>query len=570
MDSVHSIIIHVSRHKKYSELESRMTVKRAMDGIRKRKQQRILHKPRETTLKVYDLPENKPLSTFTLKNDCALLSYKFYLKKEDRYRYKKRLAICVLDKYKIISTDLRKRLHMNNPSNEVSTILDVDEHFYECVKGRRVEHQSAQYKSLKIYLNNQVRLRQKTGYKQDCISNIDVNQRKELDVYNLSLQKLTEQANYFDKFISEDYRESMVLLERADKLVSKVDKTKAELENLAAQKFMISSKLLGLDYKYSLQQKYGRFLYYLSPPSWRAMHRDFARSVEIEARGFDLGRSNEEDTFTVLYEKLRKECFGEFVKPVLFFTEPKHLMEVFQMIEQQQVHHFTHVSHFSPHTKMLNENITSLKEAIAQESAAVVSTIKYFKNLLIFSEERSILLKEKFFKVLQGFYYKSVGALDVLRLVLHLEFCYEKIFNEKPINKDMKTLAKALETFYMDYTKQLDLLHNDRVRRAINVCLETERNKARRAVVASRELRLFCRLERELLRAHGFSVNACDPVLSFDKSKQEKTCKKKYVKPKISINKRKSLTEAQKDYLMLFTEWNENDDPAYYLQDLII
>ncbi|XP_068618696.1 uncharacterized protein [Battus philenor] len=498
-----SVIINISKQREYLKQGKSAYVKHFVCGIPKTDRRRVINKPSESTLKVYTLPEDKPLPIFKLKNDVMMLSYKFYSKIQNVRRYKKRLAIPISDKHKIISTDFRQRLYVNYCPEKINTVLDIDEDFYRCVNGSTFAHTHMQYKLFKMYLNRRLRINQQIGQVRDCSMNIEENQKKEMEIYNKTLSKVTEQAKYFDQFISEDYSQSMILLDKGDKLISEVDKINSELESLASEKFFITSKLIGLDYRYSLQQKYGRFLYYLSPPSWRAKNRDFARSIEIEAKGFDLGISSEEDTFTVIYEKMRKECCSKLVKPALYFTEPKHLMHVFESIEKHQLNHFTHVSHFSPITKILKNNIESLKDDIAHESVNISGTVTYFKSLVEFSEQRSKFLKELFFKVLHGLFFESVGALDVLKLFLHLDFCYEKVYNEKPINKDIRAVAAALEIFYTEYTKKLDALHSDTVRHAINICLDAERQKNKNAVEAAKELRLYYRLEKELLRAYG-------------------------------------------------------------------
>ncbi|KPI91694.1 hypothetical protein RR46_15198 [Papilio xuthus] len=522
----HSVIINVSKQRRFSTEEKKDKIKNFTTVTPKRTHNRIISKPSEATLKVYAIPENKPLPVLQLKNDCTLLSYKFYSKIQDYHRQRKQFSIPIHKKHKILSTDYRQRLHVEASTEKIKTILDVDEDFYNCINGRIFKHeQGAQYKSLKINFNKKLHIKQQVGHVRDCALNIELNQKKELEIYNNALRHVTDQAKYFDQFISEDYRKSMMLLEQGDKLISEVDKIKTELENLAGETFFITSKLIGLDYRYGLLQKYGRFLYYLSPPSWRAGNRDFARSVEIEAKGFDLGVSSEEDTFTVIYEKLRKEC-SKFVKPALYFTEPKDLMDVFERIEQQQLNHFTHVSHFSPYTKMLNESIKLLEDNVAEESVLVSETITYFKELVEFSEQRCLFLEEKFFKILHGLFYESVGTKDVLKLFFHLEFCYEKVYAEKPINKDMIAVAESLEAFYLDYSKRLDALRSDTVDRAVNICLETERRQARNAIKAAKELKLFNLLERNLLRAHGLPPKITPPVLPMTATKQAKITSK--------------------------------------------
>nr|XP_026486777.1 uncharacterized protein LOC113393883 [Vanessa tameamea] len=493
-----------------------------------------------------------------------ILPLKLYSKKQDSDRFKQHLDINIYKKYKIISLDLKKRLHVENPINDIFAVNDIAEDFYRRVDGRPIRLHIPIFKSLKECINKLLHIKQEIGVKSDYILNVDTNYRNEMYIYDSAVKRLKIQIKYFDTFISEDYQKSMSFLAKWDNLRSQVDLQVKELQSVALEKFTIISKLIGLEYRYGLQQKYGRFLYYLSPSSWRLSNRDFARSCEIEAKGFDFDNSNDDDTFTVIFERMRKICYGVPIKPALYFAQPKDLMDVFDTMETQQLHYYTHVYHLAPYTKILKNGIKSLKEIIFQESALVKGSINRFEKFLLFSEQRCAQLEAKFFKILYGLFYKSVASLDVIKLTLHLQFCYERVLQEKPLNVNLKTLAKNLENVYMDYSKKLDSIRNDAVRRAMKNCMHYEQLKFKRANNAAIELRLFYRLEKQLLRSHGILTDNPYKPIKKHEPKIEKNVNNKIVKEL----KNKSLTEAEVEYLKLFTDWTENEDPAIYLLNL--
>lgn len=514
----------------------------------------------------YILPTEVYLAAHNFKRAEVLLPFKIYAKKRTKDRFTQKLSIKIHERYKIITTDIRRRLSIKDSINNILCTSDVDTAFYKVVDGRPLRPNMLIFKSLKESINKVVQAKYDIGIKKDCVLNIYVNHQNEMDIYDMSRKRLSEQVKYFDIFISEDYQKSMASLIKWEKLKCKVDSKINELQNLALEQFTLKSRLIGLEYQYSLQQKYGRFLYYLSPPSWRLNNRDFARSVEIEAKGFDFIDTNGEDTFTVIFERLRNICYGVQIKPALYFSHPNDLMDFFDFMEKQQLHYYTHVNHLTPYSKILKSGIKYLKESILQESKVVTTSIKRFQDLLIFSEERCLHLKGKFYKILYGMFYESVGALDVLKLQLHLEFCYKKILLEQPANIDIMSLAQSIEKFYLDYSNRLDSFQNKTVRSAMIKCVETERLKAKRANVAAKELRLFYRLEKELLRSHGIFT---DPVYRPIKTKFMKNDNQgKSFKKNMTENKKQTLTEAQMEYLSLFTDWTENDDPALYLFSL--
>ncbi|CAK1556163.1 unnamed protein product [Leptosia nina] len=402
-------------------------------------------------------------------------------------------------------------------------------------------------------MNDLLRCRQEIGYKKDFVLNIDVNTKNENLVYDLTTKRLTKQANYFDSYISEDYRHSMALLSKWERLDQNVEVVVKELQNLANDMFTTMSRLVSLDYKYSQQQKYGRFLYYLSPPTWRLHNREFARSVEIEAKGFDYGDSQDDDTFTVVFDKLRNICFGKPVNPVLYFTRPEDLIEVFDAMESQQLHYLTHVTHLTPYIKNLKVGFQNLKDIITMESTSVLNSIKLFESHLDFYEARCTHLKNKFYNILHGMFYDSVGTIDVLKLKLHLEFCFEKVLLQKPTNMDIVCIAKHIEKFYMDYSYRLDNIHSETVRRAISKYQEKEKQRLLRGKKATKELRLFNRLEKQLLNVYGLADTdvrkKSDNLLN-----KSKTTKTRPQYNSTDITKPESLTDDEIEYLKLFTD----------------
>lgn len=517
-------------------------------------------------LQKYALPDEVLLPLSKLKQSEIIIPFKQYCKQQDRSRFKRRLNISIKDKYKVKAAGLQNRLHVDSPVNDIYSVIDVDADYYRFLGPLQIQYPC--YKSLKESMNQILKLKLEIGIKKDCILNKEINYRNELDIYTLSVKHLTDQAKYFDSFISEDYKMSMNFLSKWDKVKHQRDDKVMELQNLGIEKFTLKSRLIGLDYKYSVQLKYGRFLYYLSPPIWRLNNREFARSVEIEAKGFDYGNSHDEGTFAIIFEKLCKICFGTPIKPAIYFTEPKDLIDIFKGMENQQLYYYAHVNHLTPLTKILKHEIKSLKEVISQDYALVANLIKKYEFQLKFSEEKCAQLEQQFYKILFGTFFDSIAATDVLKLFSHLEFCYERVFLEKPTNLDITFVARSIENLYMNLSKRLDAIQSKTVRDAMVKCEETERLKVKKAKYAAKELRLFNRLENELLKAYSiYTDNLYIPIKGNSVKNTVKQNNSSHI-PKAELQESKSLTEAEKEYLLLFTDWTANEDPANYLQSL--
>lgn len=562
-----SVTIDIPKPRVCKKLSSELFRPKRISRVLLRTMEKRLMRPSDSTLSKFYMPCEKPLPSSIFKREEILIPYKTFSRAQKTCKHKQKLSIGIYDKYKVVNTDLKKRLYTENPPNEVQAVTDVDNRFFSSVNGRPIRDRVPLFKSLMVAAADLERLYHDIGNRHEAILNIEVNRKQELETYNLSLVRCMEQVKSFDKFISEDYGKSMSLLQKWEQLQLKLQLKVTEMENLANEEFTIISRLMGLDYLYGLQQKYGRFLYYLAPPSWRAKNREFAQSVEIEAKGFDLGISSEEETFHVIFDKMRTECLGKLVKPVLFFSHPHELLNIFGAIEKQQLNHFAYITHLVPPKKMLKDGIKFLNDVIVQDSAFVKNMICNFQKLLEFSNERCVELESRFYRILNGLFYESVGAPEVLNLFIHLEFCYEKIHAEKALNMDIVAMAKSLELCYMDYSKRLDALHSDTVKQAVTQSLELEKRKMRRARLAARELRLFDRLEREMLRAHKPSKPEADKI-PLVKHVSQKSLRRERSKSQVKITEQKPLDETELEYLSLFTDWVEGDDPTKFLHRL--
>ncbi|XP_013190506.2 coiled-coil domain-containing protein 38-like [Amyelois transitella] len=301
--------------------------------------------------------------------------------------------------------------------------------------------------------------------------------------------------------------------------------------------------------------------------------------MEIEVKGFDLGGGDEE-TFNVIFDKMKKECFNDLVSPALYFTQPYELLRLFEGIEKQQLSYLEYVTHLAPMLKQAREESKLLKNSIIQDNALVLNTIKSLEAILKFNEVRCAQLETKFFKIINGLFYASVGAPEVINMFLDLEYCYGKLYSEKPINSDLITLAKDLESFYMYYWKCLDAILSDKtnIQKAVTQYEEIQRKKFRRAKFAKRELCEFERLKRSLIRAfeppssragvlHNRTVSENNrPCFKLNKAVKPNKLKKKHSGQDFSkTTPIKTLTASELEYLELFTEWTCDEDPYKYL-----
>lgn len=493
------------------------------------------------------ITKRNPYNYKIIKNDKSFLSYRTFVKLQQKGKYKTNISLNV----KKVNED------------DIITIMQTDKKFYKTVDGRPLFHNVPKFKSLKVVLNDLLKLRIEIGFKRDCVLNMDIQSRKEINKYNKGVEHCAEQARYFTAFISEDYKKSTALLQKSNNLHSKVDAVLMDLQNLATKQCTLTSNIIGLYYKYKMQQKYGRFLYYLSPPTWRAENRNFARSIEIETMGFDLGESKDNDIFSVIFENVKSEITEPIVQPALYFQQPKDMLNVFSQIEQHYAHDFNQLMHLTGLTTNLQVGINALRKSVTCDSIVVNNTIGKFQKRLKSLETQCDFLEKRFYEELYGAFYEDVGSPEVLRFILHLNFCYERLTGAKSENRDIMYLASYLEKFYMTYSKKLDAVKSKSIRVAMGECEKADQRKVRRGLLATRELRRATRLESSLARAMA-PPPTNRPRIRYVPSVRRYT-RTESTKSKSVVSPRASLTSDQELYLYLFTEWTRNEDPTPYL-----
>ncbi|XP_053606543.1 uncharacterized protein LOC128673002 [Plodia interpunctella] len=572
MEGIHMIHIDIP----VLRISSKVSNIQIQESELQRRVKNVLRKSRgfsQISLQHYRPKIGYPLQLGVLKKEENQLPYMRYIKEQDKNTSKHYLNVSLQQKYKIALNQLRYRLYTEDPPDDVKALTDIDKDFFNYVNGRPVSDRVSLYKSLKAIINNIMITKLEIGFRRECMLNIEKSRENEMKIYEKSLNMFTKQTKYLENFISEDYKKSLALLDKCDDLHHEVNLKRAELKLLADHQCAIVSSLLRLDYMYYIKQTYGRFLYYLSPPSWRACNRNFAQSMEIELKGFDLGAGGVK-TFTDIFDKMQKECFSDLVSPALYFTSPNQLIQLFEFIGNQQLSCLVDIEFLAPLIKQAKDDAKFLEEIIVQESASLLGTIKSMKTLLEESEKKCLLLENKFYKIANGLFYESTGAPEVIKLTLHLEFVYEVLFSEKPMNVDIVTMAKSLESFHLHYCDRLDSLLHVNIKDAVRQAVDIEHMKIKRAKKARRDLCVFDTLKKKLLRAfEPPAQRKCSnfkEVFKTDKDGEQvmvanlnKQTRSK--KPMKNCTAKAPLTATELEYLTIFTNWCPDEDPAKYL-----
>lgn len=512
----------------------------------------------------YCYNEESLYSSKTVKKGECILPYMRFLKSVEKDRKRKFLKLPIVEKTNANNTEINIKLcdSLNeNHSDSVVDIKQIDENYFESIVNGRSN--VLLYKSITPIFCKYIKIRQEIGYKNDCILNIEVNYKRELMEYNKCLEQITEQAKYFETFIAEDYKNTTLFLKNIEVSNKKVNNKMAELQHLATKQLHLTSTIIDLNYKYHLQQRYGRFLYYLSPPSWRMKNRDFALSFEIEAKGFDLG-FNDHDLFSSLFENIRSEFNSRIIKPVMYFQTHKDLIDIFSQLERQYSRHFNRIMRIRPYAHNLKLGIEALRTDAAHHGKYDGNTIDSLQNILKINEIKCTELESSFYKLLNGVFYETVGSCEVLKLILNLRYCYEKVYEEPSESLDIVTLAKYLESFYFDYCKRLDNINSKNVRQIMNKIMVADRRAISRAISAAQNLHYYQRLEQKLLR-NTLPGKLISSSYKSQKIKSSINTTEKKSKTSISIIKT-PLSEDELEYLRLFTHWTENEDPNLYLQ----
>lgn len=521
------------------------------------------------------VPRKKPMQPFRVPKSEKLLSYIKYSDRKEKVTTRNRLAqpLHLKDNLRIAATrDISERLFIEEPKDDVRAVVEIHPEFYTVIEGRPLRC----FDDIKVYTNN-IRAyamnRQQIGYRRDLILKINKSIVEESDQYDNIVHKLKQHIKNFQKFLTEDYKKACVKVSKAEKVYVELVAKDNEFLGYASVLNILNNVLFKLDAIRSILKTYRSYLMFVAPLSWRQIN-DETLTGRVQSIQFEEGvfATDNDLVETLDIEKMVEIAKSELKHPPsakLYFRRPAQMMYLFRTMELQSREYLIQLAKTDAPTRLLRERIKLLKQVTTQE-------LDYFQyyidriNIEISREKfNESHLREKFFRILNESFHNSIASPATLKLKICIEFVYEEIFGKcEEGHQSLHDPMKVLEVMYEDYNLRLDSLDFKIVNQARNDFFAHDLKVMHNAYKAQRELKAFremtCAMNKAFLKPATFRR----PVLKKinDKKLLSQTFKtgEQSEKPK---RKKYTLSQEEREGLLLFTDWCEGVDPAPYLHD---
>lgn len=518
---------------------------------------------------------------FRVPRSEKLLSYIKYSERKEKLNdlHRMKLPVRFKDNLKIAaSRDISRRLFVPEPLDDVRAVVEIHPEFYKVIEGRPTRCLD----DIKVYVNN-IRAyamnRQQIGYRRDLVMKIQENAVEETVQYERIVEKLKEHIKNFEKFLTEDYKNACNKVSKAEKVYSDLLSKNSEFLAYISSLTILSNVLFKLDAIRSVLKVYRSFLIFIAPISWRQQNDENLRG-KIQSIQFESGIFVTDND---LVESLDIDKMIEFAKnelsnpqpATLYFKKPEELKYLFRTMEIQSREYLTQLSKTDAPNRLLQERMKQLKQATKQELDYFQFYIDSINKEIERERYNETYLQDKFFRILNEFFFENVASPSTLKLKICVEYVYEEIFGKcEEGHQSLHDPMKILEVMYEDYNLRLDSLDFKIVNTARSDFFSQDLKIMKNAYKAQRELRSFWEMKSAMNKAFLEPRKYTRPVLKKFLDKKTRLAlliaeKKKYqLETGECIKKKKyKLSPEEKEGLLFFTEWCEGLNPAPYLAE---
>ncbi|RZB39150.1 coiled-coil domain-containing protein 37 [Asbolus verrucosus] len=456
--------------------------------------------------------------------------------------------------------DILSRLYVEEPElKSVKMIKDVDSEFFSIIEGRPIQEKL----NLRQYIQtvrDVLRTKIITGYRGDDIMLIDENLILEQKQIDLIMENYQTYVNAFEELLYNDHTESMNLLKESDSEVSAAQEKCEELRQLSKEYAALKSVLYTTEERWRNCKLYQRFLYMVSPMSWRkendyyyTQERDLNPFQEISSifGKYRLNGTDEGSSLEDLISQFREECAIQ-KEPVLYFTEPHQLLDVFRFMELQNLNSLLYSEELAVPLENVKEGMARAEQLFNSEISALQELIDKLAEGISWEEERVEYLEEMALELINGEFKKLVIADDVLNLHVFVEDVYETHIGLNDANLNISKMMKMIESKFREELINLDQMPSEQVAQLESSCYREEAKMIKEAYKAARHLSEFEKLFLKLQKVF---------YPPFRKTTKELKWRSPPVNPpKLVPQPPRSLTEEEKDFLEFFTEYCKYSD----------
>ncbi|KAL3275403.1 hypothetical protein HHI36_020167 [Cryptolaemus montrouzieri] len=468
--------------------------------------------------------------------------------------------------------DMLKRLYTEDPDvSNLKYIVDIDPHFFKIADGRPIPDKL----NIRDYINtvrDVLRTKIINGYREDDILLIEESLRLEQKMIDEIKENYQIYVNTFEEFLYNDHTHSMKLLRQSEQEAVLAYEKYEEYKELSKEYGALRSILYNSEEKWRNCKMYQKFLYLVSPLSWRKQH-DFYHfkspdePIDTPEGGaaaifgkYRLGDKEAEVSLEDLLAQFLDDCATQR-EPELYFDDPEQLLDVFRFMELQNLNSLLHSEELAAPLEAVKAGMQKAEKMFDAEIQGLREAIDKLAGGIAWEEERAKYLEELAMELVNGEFRKLVVDDDILNLHVFVEDVYEARIGPNDANLSVTDMMRGIEIKYRNELLQLDKMPSEQVTKLEASCYAEEARILRIAEKASKKIMELERLTYRLLKAFT------PPESRIKRELKWRSPPPNPPKPPPKIVR--DLTESELDYLKYFTEFcADKDDPIKYGIDI--
>ncbi|KAK9880954.1 hypothetical protein WA026_013278 [Henosepilachna vigintioctopunctata] len=369
--------------------------------------------------------------------------------------------------------DILNRLYTENPDvSNMKYIIDIDPDFFKIADGRPIPDKL----NIRDYIEtvrDVLRTKIINGYREDDILLIEESLRLEQKMIDEIKENYQTYVNTFEEFLYNDHTYSMKLLRQSEQEAVLAYQKYEEYKELSKEYGALRSVLYNCEEKWRNCKMYQKFLYLVSPLSWRKQH-DFyhfkSPDEPIEAPEgsnaifgkYRLGDKEAEISLEDLIGQFLDDCATQR-EPELYFEDPEQLLDVFRFMELQNLNSLLHSEELAAPLEAVKAGMLKAERLFDIEIQGLRESIDKLAAGIAWEEERAKYLEQLAMELVNGEFRKLVVDEDILNLHVFVEDVYEARIGPNDANLSVTDMMRGIEIKYRNELLQLDKMPSNKL-----------------------------------------------------------------------------------------------------------
>ncbi|XP_063535312.1 uncharacterized protein LOC134745247 [Cydia strobilella] len=382
-------------------------------------------------------------------------------------------------------------IEKNDTDHHVKTILDVDPDYFSVVEGRKIRPNTSmnKYKEdvKKVALKRTLR-----GFLTDEILRIDREMENEKSIYESASAHFDNCQQSFDKFLADDNNKTIAIMQKSDGLAKDLVNQTEEHKQANYEVATLKSKLQYIDETLLILLSFERFLHTAAPILWQEYN-----NVQLDRHHTEITEMDS-NIFVPVNKDIVKERLSKLSAPKLYFETPEQLLEMFELLEHQNLNYLLATEEINAEKNKLLESRDVFKAALNQQLNFIQKKMEGIEAMIATNKHREIEVKEIFYKILGDKLRYVVSSECVLQVSNYVEYAYERLVATNETNLSPVEMTRALENEYDNLMLDLSTYDLNLVKAVEQEIYENEIKNMTDAKEAAKLLKDVDKLNRRL------------------------------------------------------------------------